>query len=167
MCYRNREPDSPGTQRGLLRLGSKFRYSGRTHFQTKQAMMNVDRPSPFFDRVHSRATYHGRTKNKDLADGNKWFLCWKNFYIKEFFNCLYLLPCIIIFKFRFHSWFSNYSIAFFIFLDWIFIEQLIIFSSYVLDLLVLCVPQFIFHFIRLRITLTFPSYVFDMLFLCH
>lgn len=66
--FRNREPDSPGTQRGLLRLGSKFRYSGRTHFQTKQAMMGVDRPSPFFDRVHSRATYHGRTKNKDLAD---------------------------------------------------------------------------------------------------
>lgn len=64
--FRNREPDSPGTQRGLLRLGSKFRYSGRTHFQTKQAMMGVDRPSPFFDRVHSRATYHGRTKNKDL-----------------------------------------------------------------------------------------------------
>ncbi|XP_052696451.1 band 4.1-like protein 1 isoform X3 [Crassostrea angulata] len=66
--FRNREPDSPGTQRGLLRLGSKFRYSGRTHFQTKQAMMGVDRPSPFFDRVHSRATYHGRTKNKDLHD---------------------------------------------------------------------------------------------------
>lgn len=78
VCYRNREPDSPGTQRGLLRLGSKFRYSGRTHFQTKQAMMGVDRPSPFFDRVHSRATYHGRTKNKDLHDGNKW----KNIYIK-------------------------------------------------------------------------------------
>ncbi|XP_062583453.1 calponin homology domain-containing protein DDB_G0272472-like [Saccostrea cucullata] len=67
--FRNREPDSPGTQRGFLKLGSKFRYSGRTHFQTKQAMLGVDRPSPFFDRVHSkRATYHGRTKNKDLAD---------------------------------------------------------------------------------------------------
>ncbi|XP_061167270.1 band 4.1-like protein 3 isoform X2 [Saccostrea echinata] len=67
--FRNREPDSPGTQRGFLKLGSKFRYSGRTHFQTKQAMMGVDRPSPYFDRVHSkRATYHGRTKNKELAD---------------------------------------------------------------------------------------------------
>lgn len=32
--------------------------------------MGVERPSPFFDRVHSkRATYHGRTKNKELADG--------------------------------------------------------------------------------------------------
>nr|XP_022330580.1 band 4.1-like protein 3 isoform X5 [Crassostrea virginica] len=66
--FRNREPDSPGTQRGLLRLGSKFRYSGRTHFQTKQAMMGVDRPSPYFDRMSKRATYHGKTKNRELSD---------------------------------------------------------------------------------------------------
>jgi hypothetical protein len=85
MFYRNREPDSPGTQRGFLKLGSKFRYSGRTHFQTKQAMMGVERPSPFFDRVHSkRATYHGRTKNKELADG-------KNFF-EYFLNALCLVP---------------------------------------------------------------------------
>ncbi|KAK3097371.1 hypothetical protein FSP39_009080 [Pinctada imbricata] len=70
--FRNREPDSPGTRRTVLRFGSRFRYSGRTQFQARQAMQTVDRPSPYFDRNYSqhgkRATYHGKTKHQRIED---------------------------------------------------------------------------------------------------
>ncbi|XP_033750186.1 uncharacterized protein LOC117334597 [Pecten maximus] len=59
--FRFREIELPKAKKTFPRFGSRFRYSGRTQFQTKQAMASVDRPSPYFDRVHSRrATYHGR-----------------------------------------------------------------------------------------------------------
>ncbi|XP_069138440.1 uncharacterized protein [Argopecten irradians] len=59
--FRFREIEMPQAKKTFPRFGSRFRYSGRTQFQTKQAMASVDRPSPYFDRVHSRrATYGGR-----------------------------------------------------------------------------------------------------------
>ena len=36
------------------RLGSKFRYSGRTQYQTRQASALIDRPAPQFERTLSR-----------------------------------------------------------------------------------------------------------------
>ncbi|XP_022089759.1 band 4.1-like protein 3 isoform X7 [Acanthaster planci] len=43
----------PPPKRTLFRLGSKFRYSGRTQFQTRQASATIDRDNPKFDRALS------------------------------------------------------------------------------------------------------------------
>ena len=62
--FRFKESDMP-RKRGLLKLGSKFRYSGRTLYQSKMAVSAVDRPMPNFDRIHSkRATYGGRPNKR-------------------------------------------------------------------------------------------------------
>nr|XP_029514814.1 protein 4.1-like [Oncorhynchus nerka] len=42
------------TPRKFLALGSKFRYSGRTHAQTRQASSMIDRPAPLFQRSASK-----------------------------------------------------------------------------------------------------------------
>ncbi|XP_068189984.1 protein 4.1 [Antennarius striatus] len=42
------------TPRKFLALGSKFRYSGRTQAQTRQASSLIDRPAPAFQRSSSR-----------------------------------------------------------------------------------------------------------------
>ncbi|XP_061838723.1 protein 4.1 isoform X4 [Nerophis lumbriciformis] len=42
------------TPRKFLALGSKFRYSGRTQAQTKQASSLIDRPAPLFQRSSSK-----------------------------------------------------------------------------------------------------------------
>ncbi|XP_008419785.2 protein 4.1 isoform X11 [Poecilia reticulata] len=42
------------TPRKFLALGSKFRYSGRTQAQTKQASSLIDRPAPMFQRSSSK-----------------------------------------------------------------------------------------------------------------
>ncbi|CAL8237244.1 unnamed protein product [Arctogadus glacialis] len=39
---------------GFLVIGSKFRYSGRTQAQTRQASALIDRPAPQFDRSVSK-----------------------------------------------------------------------------------------------------------------
>lgn len=38
----------------FLALGSKFRYSGRTQAQTRQASALIDRPAPQFERTASK-----------------------------------------------------------------------------------------------------------------
>uniref|UniRef100_T1IL92 Moesin/ezrin/radixin homolog 1 n=1 Tax=Strigamia maritima TaxID=126957 RepID=T1IL92_STRMM len=43
------------------RFGSKFRYSGRTQYQTRMASALIDRPGPNFDRTQSHKRYSGRT----------------------------------------------------------------------------------------------------------
>ncbi|XP_038044276.1 band 4.1-like protein 3 [Patiria miniata] len=43
----------PPPKRALFRLGSKFRYSGRTQFQTRQASSTIDRDNPRFNRALS------------------------------------------------------------------------------------------------------------------
>ncbi|XP_052327001.1 band 4.1-like protein 2 isoform X5 [Oncorhynchus keta] len=42
------------TKAKFLTLGSKFRYSGRTQAQTRQASTLIDRPAPYFERTSSK-----------------------------------------------------------------------------------------------------------------
>ena len=47
-------PEPPQKVGLFPRLGSKFRYSGRTQYQTRQASSLIDRPAPFFERTLSK-----------------------------------------------------------------------------------------------------------------
>ncbi|XP_070317489.1 band 4.1-like protein 2 isoform X12 [Odocoileus virginianus] len=51
--YRLVSPEQPPKAK-FLTLGSKFRYSGRTQAQTRQASSLIDRPAPHFDRTSSK-----------------------------------------------------------------------------------------------------------------
>ncbi|XP_070589611.1 band 4.1-like protein 2 isoform X10 [Erythrolamprus reginae] len=51
--YRLVSPEQPPKAK-FLTLGSKFRYSGRTQAQTRQASNLIDRPAPFFERTSSK-----------------------------------------------------------------------------------------------------------------
>ncbi|XP_077875279.1 band 4.1-like protein 2 isoform X13 [Ictidomys tridecemlineatus] len=51
--YRLVSPEQPPKAK-FLTLGSKFRYSGRTQAQTRQASILIDRPAPHFDRTSSK-----------------------------------------------------------------------------------------------------------------
>ncbi|KAH0622300.1 hypothetical protein JD844_024481 [Phrynosoma platyrhinos] len=46
-------PEQPAKAK-FLTLGSKFRYSGRTQAQTRQASNLIDRPAPYFERTSSK-----------------------------------------------------------------------------------------------------------------
>jgi len=52
--FRLKEPEPPMKSGFFPRFGSKFRYSGRTQFQARQAGNMIDRPAPYFDRSASR-----------------------------------------------------------------------------------------------------------------
>ncbi|KAG8582681.1 hypothetical protein GDO81_008165 [Engystomops pustulosus] len=51
--YRLSSPEQPPKAR-FLTLGSKFRYSGRTQSQTREASTRIDRPAPYFERTSSK-----------------------------------------------------------------------------------------------------------------
>ncbi|XP_060024378.1 band 4.1-like protein 2 isoform X3 [Lagenorhynchus albirostris] len=51
--YRLVSPEQPPKAK-FLTLGSKFRYSGRTQAQTRQASTLIDRPAPLFERTSSK-----------------------------------------------------------------------------------------------------------------
>ncbi|XP_026521885.1 band 4.1-like protein 2 isoform X2 [Notechis scutatus] len=51
--YRLVSPEQPPKAK-FLTLGSKFRYSGRTQAQTRQASNLIDRPAPHFERTSSK-----------------------------------------------------------------------------------------------------------------
>ncbi|KAJ8008994.1 hypothetical protein DPEC_G00084200 [Dallia pectoralis] len=51
--FRLLTPEAP-TKAKFLTLGSKFRYSGRTQAQTRQASTLIDRPAPHFQRTSSK-----------------------------------------------------------------------------------------------------------------
>ncbi|XP_075410663.1 band 4.1-like protein 2 isoform X2 [Tenrec ecaudatus] len=51
--YRLVSPEQPPKTK-FLTLGSKFRYSGRTQAQTRQASILIDRPAPHFERTSSK-----------------------------------------------------------------------------------------------------------------
>uniref|UniRef100_A0A8C2YYA7 Protein 4.1 n=1 Tax=Cyclopterus lumpus TaxID=8103 RepID=A0A8C2YYA7_CYCLU len=55
------------TPRKFLALGSKFRYSGRTQAQTRQASSLIDRPAPLFQRSSSKRN----SRSLDGADYTK------------------------------------------------------------------------------------------------
>uniref|UniRef100_A0A8C5TCY9 FERM domain-containing protein n=1 Tax=Malurus cyaneus samueli TaxID=2593467 RepID=A0A8C5TCY9_9PASS len=51
--FRLVSPEQPPKTK-FLTLGSKFRYSGRTQAQTRQASNLIDRPAPYFERTSSK-----------------------------------------------------------------------------------------------------------------
>ncbi|XP_066514987.1 band 4.1-like protein 2, partial [Hoplias malabaricus] len=51
--FRLTNPEPP-TKSKFLTLGSRFRYSGRTQAQTRQASSLIDRPAPYFQRTSSK-----------------------------------------------------------------------------------------------------------------
>ncbi|XP_019335055.1 band 4.1-like protein 2 isoform X8 [Alligator mississippiensis] len=51
--FRLISPEQPAKAK-FLTLGSKFRYSGRTQAQTRQASNLIDRPAPYFERTSSK-----------------------------------------------------------------------------------------------------------------
>ncbi|XP_022688314.1 band 4.1-like protein 3 isoform X1 [Varroa jacobsoni] len=58
--FRLMSPEPPPKQRLLLpRLGSKFRYSGRTQYQTR--ISQIDRPPPSFERTLSNKRFSSRS----------------------------------------------------------------------------------------------------------
>ena len=63
---RLKEPEPPSKAGIFPRMGSKFRYSGRTQFQTRQAAAHIDRPAPNFDRSASN-----HFKGSRSLDGGK------------------------------------------------------------------------------------------------
>ncbi|XP_072531559.1 protein 4.1 isoform X3 [Salminus brasiliensis] len=52
--FRLTSTEAATTPRKFLALGSKFRYSGRTQVQTRQASSMIDRPAPHFQRSASK-----------------------------------------------------------------------------------------------------------------
>uniref|UniRef100_UPI00358FE5BE protein 4.1-like isoform X2 n=1 Tax=Myxine glutinosa TaxID=7769 RepID=UPI00358FE5BE len=65
--FRLLTPEEPSKHR-LLRLGSYFRYSGRTQAQSRKASANIDRPSPAFERVGTRRTTFCRSTEPSPAN---------------------------------------------------------------------------------------------------
>ncbi len=63
---RLKEPEPPQKAGFFPRFGSKFRYSGRTQYQTRQQAALIDRQAPDFDRTGSRRFPASRT-----VDGGK------------------------------------------------------------------------------------------------
>ena len=62
---RLRESEPPSKTGFFPRFGSKFRYSGKTQHQTRQAAALIDRPAPTFDRTHSRRFTGSRSMGMD------------------------------------------------------------------------------------------------------
>ncbi|XP_058261009.1 protein 4.1 isoform X2 [Hemibagrus wyckioides] len=56
--FRLTSTEAATTPRKLLALGSKFRYSGRTQAQTRQASSMINRPAPHFKRFASKMASH-------------------------------------------------------------------------------------------------------------
>ncbi|GIY95360.1 band 4.1-like protein 3 [Caerostris extrusa] len=56
--FRLMSPEAPPKPKLFLpRFGSKFRYSGRTQYQTRQASAMIDRPPPHFERTLSNKRF--------------------------------------------------------------------------------------------------------------
>ncbi|XP_061537671.1 protein 4.1 isoform X2 [Phycodurus eques] len=66
--FRLVSPEPP--PKGFLVIGSKFRYSGRTQAQTRQASALIDRPGPLFDRSVSKRYLLSRSIDGSSALGN-------------------------------------------------------------------------------------------------
>uniref|UniRef100_A0A3Q1DAR5 FERM domain-containing protein n=1 Tax=Amphiprion ocellaris TaxID=80972 RepID=A0A3Q1DAR5_AMPOC len=74
--FRLVSPEPP--PKGFLVIGSKFRYSGRTQAQTRQASALIDRPAPQFDRSVSKRYMLPRSidggKSPDYIPPSTWRL---------------------------------------------------------------------------------------------
>ncbi|KAK3783136.1 hypothetical protein RRG08_046931 [Elysia crispata] len=64
--FRLREAEKPANNVSFPRFGSKFRYSGRTLYQTRQTAALLDRPPPFFER-----NVPGRNSMADTANRSR------------------------------------------------------------------------------------------------
>lgn len=64
--FRLRESEPPQKAGFFPRFGSKFRYSGRTQYQAKQAL--IDRPGPDFDRTRSQRFPGSRSMDGGLQN---------------------------------------------------------------------------------------------------
>uniref|UniRef100_A0A087X3G5 Erythrocyte membrane protein band 4.1 like 1 n=1 Tax=Poecilia formosa TaxID=48698 RepID=A0A087X3G5_POEFO len=64
--FRLVSPEPP--PKGFLVMGSKFRYSGRTQAQTRQASALIDRPAPHFERSASRRYLLSRSLDGECHD---------------------------------------------------------------------------------------------------
>lgn len=63
--FRLMSPEEPAKHRNILpRFGSKFRYSGRTQYQSKQASLQIKRLPPEFQRTLSKS-YNSQTMNNN------------------------------------------------------------------------------------------------------
>lgn len=68
--FRLMSPEEPNKHRILLpRFGSKFSYSGRTQYQSKQASMQIKRSPPEFERTLSKS--FNRSQNNEQTKNNK------------------------------------------------------------------------------------------------
>jgi len=65
--FRLMTPEPPQKVGLFPRLGSKFRYSGRTQYQTKQASALIDRPAPHFERTCSLGRRQSGSKSVDAG----------------------------------------------------------------------------------------------------
>ncbi|XP_069508420.1 band 4.1-like protein 1 isoform X2 [Ambystoma mexicanum] len=63
--FRLVSPEPP--PKGFLVMGSKFRYSGRTQAQTKEASALIDRPAPFFERSSSKRYTMSRSLDGEFS----------------------------------------------------------------------------------------------------
>ncbi|XP_064162603.1 band 4.1-like protein 1 isoform X14 [Anguilla rostrata] len=63
--FRLVSPEPP--PKGFLVMGSKFRYSGRTQAQTRQASALIDRPAPHFERSASKRYLLSRSLDGELS----------------------------------------------------------------------------------------------------
>lgn len=55
----------------LPRFGSKFRYSGRTQYQTRMASALIDRPPPHFERTMSNKRFTSRSMDGGMSGKSK------------------------------------------------------------------------------------------------
>ncbi|XP_070555246.1 protein 4.1-like isoform X44 [Ptychodera flava] len=73
--FRLVQPEPPPKGK-LFHLGSKFRYSGRTQFQTRQTNALIDRPAPQFERIASKRFHsldggYGAPRDQNRPDESK------------------------------------------------------------------------------------------------
>ncbi|XP_048353638.1 band 4.1-like protein 1 isoform X7 [Sphaerodactylus townsendi] len=63
--FRLVSPEPP--PKGFLVMGSKFRYSGRTQAQTREASALIDRPAPYFERSSSKRYTMSRSLDGEFS----------------------------------------------------------------------------------------------------
>lgn len=65
--FRLMSPEPPPKQKVLPHFGSKFRYSGRTQYQTRMASALIDRPPPDFERTLSTRQLASRSMDGGMS----------------------------------------------------------------------------------------------------
>uniref|UniRef100_A0A8C0F7Z2 Erythrocyte membrane protein band 4.1 like 2 n=1 Tax=Bubo bubo TaxID=30461 RepID=A0A8C0F7Z2_BUBBB len=99
--FRLVSPEQPPKAK-FLTLGSKFRYSGRTQAQTRQASNLIDRPAPHFERTSSKRVSRSLDGGMNFTYFLSVMITLLPFYLTilfPLFNCLilriffYLLAC--------------------------------------------------------------------------